>query len=415
MTEAGNAGGGADGKRDPWVHKYAPKHTREIAGHGDVIAQLKHYVEHYKPGQKPILLFGKPGIGKTSMIHALAHELDLELLEINASDSRNKDSIDLIVGGAAQQQSLFFRQKLILVDEVDGVSGMQDRGGVAALVAIIPKSRYPLIFTANDADSDKLKPLMKACAAIELQEIGHEQIIARLKHIAEKEGVAIEHEQLSAISRRSGSDMRSAINDFQSIAQGGKVTKEDVATLEQREAKAEVQDALLRIFKTTSAEVALPAFDNVDEDVDSLLLWIDENLPREYKNPDDLARAFDALAQADKFFGRIRRWQYYRYYVYIYNLLSAGIAVSKEKKYPGVAEYKPTGRILKMWIYNQKNAKRKKIAEALAPQLHASSKRIRQDVLPYLKHACQKDKRLLKSVCAQYGIDDETAEWFSKS
>ena len=398
----------------PWVHKYAPKHTKDIVGHTDAIAEIKKYLEHYKPGQKPILLFGKPGIGKTCLITALAYELDLELLEINASDSRNKDAIDLIVGGAAKQQSLFFRKKLILVDEVDGVSGMQDRGGVAALVAIIPKSRHPLIFTANDADSDKLKPLVKACTCIELADINAELILARLTHIAKAEDVAIESEQLSTISRRCASDMRSAINDFQSISRGEQVTKEDVAKLEQRENKEEVRSALLRVFKTTSPDVALPAFDNVDEDVDSLMLWIDENIPREYKNADDLARAFDALAEADRFFGRIRRWQYYRYYVYIYNLLSAGIAVAKEKKYPGMTEYKPTGRILKMWIYNQKNAKRKKIAAALAPGLHTSTKRVRQDVLPYLKFAARKDKKLLKAVCTQYDIDDETAEWFSK-
>ena len=175
-----------------------------------------------------------------------------------------------------------------------------------------------------------------------------------------------------------------------------------------------MKQALLRVFKTTSATVALPSFDNVDEDVDGLLLWIDENLPREYKTPQDLARGFDALAEADKYFGRIRRWQYYRYYVYIYNLLSAGIALAKEQKYPGMTEYKPTGRLLKIWIYNQKNAKRKKIATLLSPQLHTSSKRVRDDVLPYLKIIAQHDKKAAKELCATYDIDDETAEWFWK-
>ena len=50
-------------KESPWVHKYAPKHTKDVVGHVDAIAQIKHYLEHYKPGQKPILLHGKPGIG----------------------------------------------------------------------------------------------------------------------------------------------------------------------------------------------------------------------------------------------------------------------------------------------------------------------------------------------------------------
>ena len=398
----------------PWVHKYSPKRTKEVVGHKDAIARITRYLEHYRPGGKPLLLIGKSGLGKTAVVHALCHELDFELLEVNASDSRNKEAIDSIVGQASKQQSLFFRKKAILVDEVDGVSGMQDRGGIAALIAIIPSSKFPIIFTANDKESEKLKPLFKASDVVEMDELKNEEILARLAHIAKEENLSIEKEQLSAISRRAGTDLRGAINDLQSLAQGKAITKEDVEQLSQRETEENVRAALLRIFKTTSAEVALPAFDNVDEDVDRLLLWIDENLPREYKTPEDLARGFDALAEADKHFGRIRRWQYYRYYVYIYNLLSAGIALAKDKKYPGATEYKPTGRILRMWIYNQKNFKRKKIAEALSPHLHASTRRIRQDTLPYLKFMAKHDKKGIKVLCEQYGIDDETAEWFEK-
>lgn len=398
----------------PWVHKHTPASGKEVVGHEQAIARLTNYLRTYKPGQKPIVLAGKPGIGKTSIVHALANELDMELLEVNASDERNKDAIESIIGSASVQQSLFFRQKAILIDEADGVSGQKDRGGVAALVALIPRSRFPLIFTANDAHSEKLKPLIKISEVIELDPPTHEQVRGRLAHIAKQEGIDFDDESLSAISRRCGGDLRAAINDMQSVARNERITKDDIELLDDREGREEVKAALLRIFKTTSAEVALPAFDNVDEEPDTLMLWIDENLPKEYKSAEDLARAFDALAEADRFFGRIRRWQYYRYYVYIYNLLSAGIATAKDKKYAGTTEYKPTSRILKMWIYNQKNAKRKKIAETLSPHLHTSSRRVRQDVLPYLKAAVQKDKALRKAVVEQYGIDPEAATWFEK-
>ncbi|HIH24615.1 TPA: replication factor C large subunit [Candidatus Woesearchaeota archaeon] len=403
----------AEPRHHPWTHKHAPHRVKDIVGHDAAIARVLQYVKQYRPGTKPIMLLGKSGVGKTSIAHAAAHELDLELLEVNAADSRNKESIESIIGEASAQASLFFRGKLILIDEADGVSGTQDRGGIAALLAILPKSRHPIIITANDRDNDKLKPLLKASEVIDLVEVAHEHALARLTHIAAAESITVEREVLSAISRKSGGDLRAAINDLQSIAGAGKVGKEDVALLDSREAKEAMQAALMRIFKTTSADVALPSFDNVDADVDELLLWIDENIPREYSDPTDLARAFDALADADRFFGRIRRWQYYRYYVYIYNLLTAGVALAKDKRYAKPVEYKPTGRILKMWIYNQKNAKRKKLSGLLAPHLHTSSRRVRQDVLPYLKIAAQNDRKLRDSLCAIYAIDDETAEWFS--
>jgi replication factor C large subunit len=353
-------------------------------------------------------------VGKTSIVHAVARELDLELLEVTAADSRNKEAIENVIGGAATQASLFFRGKLILIDEADAVSGTQDRGGIAALLALLPRSHFPIIITADDAANEKLKPLAKACEIINLGQLPHETIMARLAQIAKAEGVDAPKEVLSAISRQSGGDLRAAINDLQSVTGKGAATKEDVELLESREGKEAMQAALLRIFKTTSAEIALPSLDNVDKDPAEICLWVDENLPKEYTSPGDLARAFDALAEADRYLGRIRRWQYYRYYVYIYNLLTAGIAIAKDRKYGRAVEYTPTGRILKMWIYNQKNAKRKRIAEILAPHLHTSTRRVRQDVLPYLRAATRKNKTLRKTLCARYGIDEETAEWFEK-
>ena len=38
----------------------------------------------------------KGGCGKTTTAHALAKELNLEIIEVNASDARNKDQIEEI-------------------------------------------------------------------------------------------------------------------------------------------------------------------------------------------------------------------------------------------------------------------------------------------------------------------------------
>ncbi len=396
----------------PWTAKYAPIKRADLVGDPATFNKILEYVQKHKRGQKPIVLIGKSGIGKSTIPHIVAKELDLEILEVNAADSRNKEAIETIIGGAAAQQSLFFKGKLILIDEADGISGRNDRGGVQALLAIIPKSAHPIIITINEED-DKLKSLLKVCNVLEI-ELTHDQVMQRLEHIAAAEKITIAKEQLSAIARKSSGDMRAAINDLQSIAGFGTITKEDVQLLDDRQAKEAMQQALLKIFKTTSAEIALPSLDNVDCDPDELIKWIDENLPREYQNPQDLARGFDALAEADKFFGRIRRWQYYRYYVYIFNLLTAGIALAKDKKYAKMTEYHPTGRILKIWIYNQKNFKRKKLAEGLAPHLHTSTKRIRQDVLPYLKITYKNDKKLGKALLEQYGLEEEAIEWLEK-
>ena len=75
----------------------------------------------------------------------------------------NKKSITLSVGDVIKQKSLFQKDKLILIDEVDGVSGTKDRGGVAELTKIVKASNYPICFTANDKDSDKTERAVSKC------------------------------------------------------------------------------------------------------------------------------------------------------------------------------------------------------------------------------------------------------------
>lgn len=398
-------------RASPWFRTHTPKKATEVVGQQQAVERVKRYVETFRKGQRPLLLHGPPGSGKTATIYALAEELDREVIEVNASDTRNKDAVNSLLGSALRQQSLFFKGKIVLVDEADGLSGNSDRGGVQALIALLVDARFPVIITANDAEAEKLKALKKACETIEYAPVAPKHIEELLKRIAKREKVTFDDEAVSAIARRSGGDCRAAINDLQTLSAGGTLTLDDLDALGDREQKEKLQNALLRVFKTTSAAVALPAFDNVDAEIDQLFLWIDENLPKEYKRPEDLARAYDALAEADRYFGRIRRWQHYRFYVYIYNLLSAGVALAKDEKYPGVKEYQRSSRLLSIWIMNQKNAKRKSVAEKLAARTHCSTKRATQEVMILKPLLASKDGR---AVAAELELDADEIAWVRK-
>jgi replication factor C large subunit len=394
----------------PWLRKHLPSTSADVVGQEKAVARVVAFVKGYRKGQKPLLLHGPTGSGKTSTVHAVARELDLEIIEVNASDTRNKESINSLLGAALKQQSLFFKGKVILVDEADGLSGQQDRGGVQALLALIKDARFPVVITANDIASDKLKELKKNCETVEFAPLAAKDLVPLLRKIAKHEKIVCDEQSLLAIAHRAGGDARAAINDLQSLSGGGSITAADLDALGDREQKESLQNAMTRVFKTTNASVALPAFDNIDEDLDQLFLWIDENLPKEYSKPEDLARAYDALAEADRFFGRIRRWQYYRFQVYVYNLLSAGIALAKDEKYPGLHEYKRSSRLLSVWIANQRLARKKSIAEKVALLTHTSANRALQDTVPYLK-AMYKDKGMASSLAGQLKLTPEEEEW----
>jgi replication factor C large subunit len=396
----------------PWTKKYLPKSLKDMEGHERVIEEMKRFVEKFKKG-KALMLYGSSGGGKTSSVYALAHDLGCELVEINASDARNADGIDSLAGNASKQMSLFFKTKIILVDELDGIAGREDRGGVQALVKLVESSSFPIILVSNDPYTEKLNPLRKKSVLLEFQARPSTEILSYLKRICEKEGVKYDEEALSMIARKSGGDMRAAINDLQSLANDKRVTRKEVDELSDREHTEKIVPALVKVFKTTDPGVALGAFDNVDEDLEKIFLWIDENLPKEYTKPEDLARGFEALSRADVFNGRILRWQHYRFYVYCYDLLSAGIALAKDEKYRSLIDYKPTSRILKLWIANQKNLKKKAIAEKIGEKTHTSRKRALQDTLPYIRSIFKNNRKEAEKLADYLELDSEQVEWLA--
>lgn len=398
-----------------FTSKYKPNNTSEIIGQDEQLKELKKGISEYgkKKTRKALMIYGPSGTGKTSTIHALAKELDLEIIEVNASDSRNTESLENKVLPAIKQQSLFSKGKIILIDEIDGISGNQDKGGVPTLIKLIQESPYPIILTANDPWDQKFNSLRAKSVMIEYKAISVLAMVSHLKEISKKEGITIEDDALKALSRKNQGDLRAAINDLENISLSNKkINKEHVEDTSEREREETIINALLKVFKTKDPDIALRAFDNVDEDIDKIFLWIDENLSKEYTKEQDLANAYNELSQADVYFGRIRRWQYYRFYSYIYDLLSAGISLSKKEKNTSYVKYKPTSRILKIWMANQKNAKRKSIASKLAAHTHTSARRAFHEI-SYIK-VMSKDKKLINKIAEDLKLEEEEIEWLKK-
>ena len=90
----------------PWAIKYLPKSLNEVQGQNKAVESMYNFIDIF-PKIKSALLYGPPGSGKTSAIHALATEKNLELIEVNASDVRNAEAIKKRLGPAMTQMSLF--------------------------------------------------------------------------------------------------------------------------------------------------------------------------------------------------------------------------------------------------------------------------------------------------------------------
>jgi len=394
---------------------WASKHKPELEHIPHDTKQLYDFVTNYaKQKKKALLLHGPTGTGKPAAVNALAKRTGLELIEVNASDYRNADEINTKIGNAIKQYSLFSAGKIVLVDELDGIAGNEDRGGISALAALIAESKFPIILIANDPWDSKFNTLRTKSILVEFPALTMTAMIPALQRIIQKENITADDIIVKTLARRSGGDLRGAITDLQILSQANALTIEGIETLHEREHSESIMQALVKILKSTDPVVAVSALDLVDEDIDECFLWIDENLPKEYKNPHDLARAYEALSKADIYRGRIRRWQYWRYLAYVDVLITAGVAVAKDKKSTAFVSYGRTQRLLKHWMANQKYARRKRVAEKLAAATHCSKKKALQDTLPYVHRLYQLKHPSAEMITKELKLDEEELEWLNK-
>ncbi len=318
--------------------------------------------------RKPILLYGSAGCGKTSLIYTLASSLGWEVIELNASDFRNKKTIASIAGGAINQKSLSKKGKIILIDELNGLSS-KDRGCLQEIFRLVRKSRYPVIFTANTAWDKKLNSVRYKCLLIHLKR-DFAEIKKILQKTSQKQKLGKKEEELLKIAVSSSGDIRAAITDLE-------------YSKSEREKSENIFSILEKIFKLPKeqAELALDYLEKTDLNFEEFFLWIDENLALNYKG-EELERAYNLLSKADILRKRIRRRQYWRLLAYINTFLTAGIASAGQTK---ITTLKKSTRLLKIFWANRRNQEKKDKAAEIAKLTHTSAKKVMQQYPLYEK------------------------------
>ncbi|MHA1211792.1 MAG: replication factor C large subunit, partial [Candidatus Heimdallarchaeota archaeon] len=298
-----------------WTELYRPENLGQIIGNDEAVDLLRNWFDSWSPKakRKAALLHGPAGTGKTSSVIALAKERGYELVEMNASDSRNKNAILRIAGSSAKEGTLLGGsqgKRILLIDEVDGIAGREDRGGVKSLVDVISETSVPIICTANDAYSQKLKALRKVTKVIPFHPIPPEYILKVLKKVSRDQKIVLDEEDLRFLAENAYGDLRSAINDLQGTIlqiQQGKIT--DIKMLQPfRDQTKDMQAALSDLFNSKGFLDGKQSIKGVKAKYDELLLWVFENAHL-HSSDEQLAEVYSTLASADRFLGRIMRRQ----------------------------------------------------------------------------------------------------------
>ena len=373
-----------------FAEKYRAKKYSELLGQDKAIQEIKIFLKEF-PKKKALLLYGPAGTGKTTLAIVAALENNLEIMELNSSDLRNRTKLEQVLKPATEQKSLFSKSKLILMDEVDGVTGT-DIGGIPELVRVIQTTKYPIVMTCNDAWNSKLAPLRNKSKLVEMKSLNLLQIYEILKKVNEKENLRKDSNFLQRVAIKSQGDLRAALNDLQSYMSGEQIF---VDTAERRDIDENIFIILKKLFK--GREPFLDLFETTSMSIDEILLWIEENIPKEYAE-ESLLKAYISLSNADLFRGRIYRNQSWRFLVYQNIFQSAGISFAKPAILEGFTKYDRPKRVLKIWMHNQKIQQKKTIAKKYAKYVHCSTKRAMRDfelLKPILKqNATQQNLKL---------------------
>ncbi|OLS29193.1 MAG: Replication factor C large subunit [Candidatus Heimdallarchaeota archaeon LC_2] len=362
----------------PWVEKYRPISKTELVGNVDVINQLYNFLNNwkYKKSQTAILLLGPPGCGKTSATYAIAKDLNYIITEVNASDARSKNKIKENLSITSEFKRLDFEDKrqLILMDEIDGLSGRYDRGGLNEFINIIKVSRFPIVCTANDPDSDKIQILIRRMKIKTLifHRLDEFEVMELLQKIAKKENFKIDENTLELIAESSAGDLRASINELESHYYGSKSVN-----LEKRDKAQVLTENFNNLFKAKNFFEANAVWKNAPSTYLPLLLHLFDQASKQCKTPKEVYDTYSNIANADLILSRIMTTQNWGLLKYFFTFIGPGIALSKDPKYYNriIKLNKLPNQFKLRGMAKNKHLKANKIGIVVTPKLHISKRK----------------------------------------
>ncbi|WMT52029.1 MAG: replication factor C large subunit [Ferroplasma sp.] len=287
-----------------------------------MISWINSWINHSET-KKALILWGQQGIGKTSTAYALANYAGLGIIEMNASEQRNRENMKKVALMASEYRDLFdentkMPDKLILIDEADNIfesrnkSTGGDSGGISELLDIIKNTKNPVVITMNDYYAFKAKnnarEIISRSLDIEMtpyrrkNEVNYKNfrhsVEQVLKKIAGNEKIAITDMQIDDIIKSNEPDIRAMINDLYLY----KVHEHDYGT-NSRDTSESIYYLTSDTFRTSDYDSLVRSLSRMDEDTDFYMKWINENIGYEYSDTEDLANAYDLLSMADVYYG----------------------------------------------------------------------------------------------------------------
>ena len=355
-----------------WSEKYRPQRLIDLIGNEDARKSFVEWFKKWRKGTKPLLLVGPPGIGKTTMANLASRDFNFDMISLNASDVRNKKNIQEILEPVLGNQTVL-GQPMIFIDEVDGIHGRSDYGGVEALINILKESTIPIILAANNGSSDKMKKIKKVVKTIVLRPLPPRLLRLYLNMILEKENAKINPGILIKLISESNGDIRSMLNSSQALISGFEPFTE--RTFE----SLDIEEGINAFYKSQSIDEARAVLYSMRIDPREKINAFYSSIITSNVSHLEMENFLQVISEADLLYGRIMKTQEWRLLRYLDSIL---LGLYKKDTTIRYSQYNLSWQVLNRLRWD--GSKFKSISKNLSKQLHISSSTFATFYLPYI-------------------------------
>ncbi len=390
-----------------WAEKYRPAHLQDIVGNTTIIRQMAAWAQDWTRQSRPLLLYGKPGIGKTSSAYPVANDMGWEVIAQNASDQRTAAVIERVAGAGSTTASLTGAlRKLIILDEADNLQGTADRGGAKAILTCIRESRQPIILIANDLYGIPPEIRMR-CEPLQFKAVPARSIAPRLKYICSSEKIACGDTAIRQIAESAGGDIRSAVNMLFAAGIGRPGVDDAHVQTAGKDERISIFTLLFAIAAARDDNRLLMLSRELEDTPDTVVQWIEGNLPLLVPQA-NLRPAYAYVARSDEYLGYTYRRQYHTLWRYAMAIMLLGVADAAEGR--GVhARIMPPPRWQKMAGAKKQKAIRSSVLSKTAAMMHLPVSTLMNEYLSYITLLVENDPA---GIAAELEFDADQLNFF---